>query len=136
MASARRAASTDPDTQRRHRELSCMVRVDGGEYCIDPAGGVAEALGRKWTLPLIGILGNRPRHRFGELRTGLEGVGAKALADRLKELADLGLVSREVFAEVPVRVEYRLTPRGESLRRALVPLLQWAASEPRAGRRP
>ncbi|MCI4368606.1 MAG: helix-turn-helix transcriptional regulator [Thermoplasmata archaeon] len=111
------------------RELSCMIEVDGASYCIDPAGGIAEALGKKWTLPLIGLLGNRPKHRFGELLGGLEGVGSKALADRLHDLQRLGLVSREVFAEVPARVEYRLTERGLELRRALVPLLAWAAQE-------
>jgi DNA-binding HxlR family transcriptional regulator len=106
-----------------------MIRVDGLSYCIDPAGGIADALGKKWTLPLIGILGNRPKNRFRELLSGLEGVGAKALSDRLRELQGLGLVSREVFAEVPTRVEYRLTSKGLSLRRALVPLLEWAARE-------
>jgi DNA-binding HxlR family transcriptional regulator len=106
-----------------------MIRVDGLAYCIDPAGGIADALGKKWTLPLIGILGNRPKNRFHELLRGLEGVGAKALSDRLRELQGLGIVSREAFAEVPTRVEYRLTAKGLALRRALVPLLEWAARE-------
>lgn len=106
-----------------------MIWVDGRSYCIDPAGGITEALGKKWTLPLIGILGNRPTNRFGDLLAGLEGVGAKALSGRLRELQALGLVSREVFPEVPVRVEYTLTPKGTDLRRALVPLLEWAAVE-------
>jgi DNA-binding HxlR family transcriptional regulator len=106
-----------------------MIEVDGASYCIDPVGGVADALGKKWTLPLIGVLGNRPVNRFGEIADALEGVGAKALSDRLRDLQSLGLVSREVFAEVPTRVEYRLTHKGVSLRRALVPLLDWAARE-------
>jgi DNA-binding HxlR family transcriptional regulator len=105
-----------------------MIEVDGARYCIDPAGGVAEALGKKWTLPLIGVLGNRPRSRFGDLKGALDGIGSKALADRLRDLQGLGLVDREVFAEVPARVEYRLTSRGNEMRRALVPLLAWAAT--------
>ncbi len=121
--------------RRSPREISCMIQVDGVEYCIDPAGGIAEALGKKWTLPLIGVLGNRPKNRFHELRDSLEGIGAKALADRLHDLQTLGLVSREVFAEVPTRVEYRLTSKGVTLRKALVPLLRWAAEEePTTGR--
>lgn len=113
-----------------------MIEVDGARYCIDPAGGVAEALGKKWTLPLIGVLGNRPRSRFGDLKGALEGIGSKALTDRLRDLQALGLVGRQVFAEVPTRVEYRLTARGNEMRRALVPLLAWAAGEavPSAGR--
>lgn len=111
------------------RELSCMISLDGRDYCIDPVGGLAEALGKKWTLPLIGVLGNREVNRFGDLLRSLEGIGSKALADRLKDLQTLGLVSRHVFAEVPSRVEYRLTSRGASFRRALVPLLSWAATD-------
>ncbi len=110
-----------------------MIQVDGSNYCIDPAGGIAAALGKKWTLPLIGILGNRSKNRFHELLAGLEGIGSKALSDRLGDLRQLGIVSREVFAEVPARVEYRLTPKGTSLRRALVPLLEWAATEEGTG---
>lgn len=108
-----------------------MIRVDGQSYCIDPAGGIAEALGKKWTLPLIGLLGNRPTSRFRDLMDGLEGVGAKALTDRLRDLQGLGLVDRSVLPESPTRVEYRLTDRGETLRRAIVPLLAWAEREDR-----
>lgn len=103
-----------------------MIVVDGRSYCIDPAGGIADALGKKWTLPLIGILGNRPANRFSELREGLQGIGAKALTGRLRELQTLGLVTRVVDAPLPRQVQYRLSPRGDALRRALVPLLEWA----------
>jgi DNA-binding HxlR family transcriptional regulator len=116
------------------RTVACMIRVDGHEYCIDPAGGVADALGKKWTLPLMGVLGNRPKNRFHELVEALDGVGAKALSGRLRELERLGLVRRELVRESPGRVQYLLTDRGVELRRALVPLLQWAATEERAVR--
>ena len=112
------------------REIVCMIRVDGRAYCIDPAGGVVNLLGKKWTLSLIGVLGNRPVSRFSELRDALRGMGSKTLAERLQELQRLGLVAREAFAEVPLRTEYRLTERGTSLRLALVPLLGWAAIAP------
>ncbi len=111
------------------REIACMIRVDDREYCIDPVGGVVSVLGKKWTLPLIGVLGNRRTSRFSELRDAVKGMGSKALAERLKELQHLGLVTRELFAEVPTRTEYRLTTSGTSLRRALVPILGWAARE-------
>ena len=109
------------------REIVCMIHVHDRAYCIDPAGGLVSLLGKKWTLPLIGVLGNRPASRFSELRDAVRGMGSKALAERLKELQGLGLVSREAFADVPVRTEYRLTDRGLSLRLALVSLLEWAA---------
>jgi len=62
-----RASSTGSRSARS--ELSCMIQVDGRAYCIDPAGGIAAALGRKWTLPLMGLLGNREKNRFNELLT-------------------------------------------------------------------
>lgn len=111
------------------RETACMIQVDGKEYCIDPAGGVIDLLGRKWTLSLIGVLGNRRSSRFSELRDAIEGIGSKTLAKRLKDLQGLGLVMREAFAEIPPHTEYRLTEAGSSLRRSLVPLLGWAALE-------
>lgn len=113
------------------REIACMIQVGGREYCIDPAGGIIDLLGKKWTLPLIGVLGNRSTSRFSELRDAIQGMGSKALAERLTELQRLNLVARDAFAEVPVRTEYRLTESGASLRVALVPLLGWAASERR-----
>ncbi len=111
------------------REVVCMIRAGDREYCIDPAAGTVDLLGKKWTLPLIGVLGNRDSSRFSELRDAIQGMGSKALADRLRELQRLHLVARDAFPDVPVRTEYRLTERGRSLRAALVPLLGWAASE-------
>src|SRR5580658_9976398 len=101
MPVRRRAPSPDPT-------VACMIREDGREYCMDPAGGVADAIGKKWTLPLIGVLGNRPQNRFHELAQALDGVGAKALTARLRELEQLGLVRREVHPDGLRWVEYRL----------------------------
>ncbi|MHB1931680.1 MAG: winged helix-turn-helix transcriptional regulator [Thermoplasmata archaeon] len=112
------------------REVACMIQIDGAQYCLDPAGGLVEVLGKRWTLPLIGVLGNRARSRFSELRDALPGIGSKSLTERLRDLDRLGLVHREVFPEVPLRTEYRLTDAGASLRRALVPLVRWAGSAP------
>jgi DNA-binding HxlR family transcriptional regulator len=113
-------------------ELACMIHVGGQEYCIDPAGGVIGVLGKSWTLSLIGVLGNRGATRFNELQDSVHGIGSKILAQRLKELGELKLVSRTVFAEVPARVEYRLTETGVQLRQALIPLLSWATAHPSA----
>jgi len=114
--------------------VACMIRVDGHEYCIDPAGGVADALGKKWTLPLMGVLGNRPVSRFSDLEDAVDGIGAKALAGRLRDLEALGLVRRGPLRTGSTRLEYSLTERGTELRRALVPLLEWAAADESAGR--
>jgi DNA-binding HxlR family transcriptional regulator len=54
-------------------------------------------------------------------------ISPKTLADRLKELKIAGLIKREVFAEIPPRVEYMLTKDGAELRNAMVPLMNWAS---------
>jgi DNA-binding HxlR family transcriptional regulator len=113
--------------RRFSRELACMIHLEEGTYCVDPAGGIMDLLGKRWSLPLIGVLGNRDASRFNELLEALEGIGSKILADRLQAMVREGLVERHVYPDTPVRVEYRLTPRGVDLRRALVPLLVWAS---------
>lgn len=55
-------------------------------------------------------------------------ISPKALTDRLKELETIGLVKREVFAEIPPRVEYSLTRDGFELRKLIIPLMEWANS--------
>jgi DNA-binding HxlR family transcriptional regulator len=107
-----------------------MIHAGGREYCVDPAGGVLGLLGKSWALPLMGVLGNRSVSRFNELQDAVRGIGGKVLTARLRELSKLGLVTRKVYADVPTRVEYRLTEAGAQLREALVPLLAWATVHP------
>ena len=63
--------------------------------------------------------------RFGELRKALPGVSPKTLTDRLRHLEAHEVVSREAFAEIPPRVEYRLTERGRRLEPILLALWEW-----------
>ncbi|GAA1113649.1 MULTISPECIES: winged helix-turn-helix transcriptional regulator [Kitasatospora] len=83
-----------------------------------------EVIGGKWKVMVIWALSERPR-RFGELRRLVAGVTEKVLASHLRELEADGIVHREVYDEVPPRVEYSLTARGLSLNDALVPLSAW-----------
>lgn len=63
--------------------------------------------------------------RFGELRRGLPGVSEKMLIQQLRELEEDEIIERTVYAEVPPRVEYRLTDLGTALNAALEPLGEW-----------
>lgn len=63
--------------------------------------------------------------RFGELRRRLSGVTQRMLTKQLRELEESGLVARTVYAEVPPRVEYRLTDEGRSLEPLLRALESW-----------
>lgn len=81
-------------------------------------------VGGKWKPRIVWTLHTGTR-RFGELRRRLAGISEKVLMQQLRELEADGLVRREVFPEVPPRVEYSLTDFGESLNRALEPLGDW-----------
>ncbi|KAA2266643.1 helix-turn-helix transcriptional regulator [Solihabitans fulvus] len=79
----------------------------------------------KWKVLILWALTTSEACRFGELRRLVGDVSEKILTQQLRELAADGIVHREVFAEVPPRVEYSLTPLGESLNAALRPLSAW-----------
>lgn len=78
----------------------------------------------KWK-PFILYFLNQGPHRYGELRRAVRGVTDKVLIQQIKELDADGLVARVDYREVPLRVEYHLTPLGRSLAEALVPLCDW-----------
>lgn len=92
-----------------------------------PIDRAVAVLDGKWTLQLLRELLDGTR-RFGELRDALVGVSPKTLTERLRAMEQQGIVSREVFAEVPLRVEYTLTPRGETLRPVIDALRAWGES--------
>jgi DNA-binding HxlR family transcriptional regulator len=79
----------------------------------------------KWKSLILWELNNYGTRRFGELKRGLVGVSEKMLIQHLREMEDDGLIHREVFREVPPRVEYSLTEHGRSLNDALAPLGAW-----------
>ncbi|MFE3546433.1 winged helix-turn-helix transcriptional regulator [Nocardia sp. NPDC059177] len=83
-----------------------------------------EVIGGKWKMHLMWVLGDGPR-RFGEIRRLLAGVSEKVLTENLRQLEAAGVVHREIYAEIPPRVEYSLTALGETLRVALSPLEVW-----------
>lgn len=85
---------------------------------------VLEVVGGKWKSLLLWELQKGPR-RFGALRRSMDGISEKVLAQQLRELQGDSIVHREQYNEVPPRVEYSLTPFGESLNMALEPLCSW-----------
>ncbi|ARX82608.1 MULTISPECIES: winged helix-turn-helix transcriptional regulator [Streptomyces] len=107
---------TPPSTAAEHRHDIYGLLCPGRE--------IFELLATKWVGLAITALEDGP-HRFGELRTRLEGVSPKVLTQTLRRLEDHGLVHRTVFAEVPPRVEYELTPLGRSALEPLSHLRTW-----------
>lgn len=86
-----------------------------------------DVIAGKWKVLILWELGAHGVRRFGELRRELVGVSEKMLVQHLREMEADGLVHREVYREVPPRVEYSLTEPGRSLNTALEPLGDWGA---------
>jgi DNA-binding HxlR family transcriptional regulator len=78
----------------------------------------------KWKVHLLFFMA-RGIHRHGKLLACLPGVSKKVMTDTLRALERDGLVSRRIFAEVPVRVEYALTPLGWTITEPLIALAEW-----------
>ncbi len=83
-----------------------------------------EVVGGKWKVLVLWNLAQGPR-RFGELRRLVPGISEKMLIQTLREMQNNGIVTRKDYREVPPRVEYSLTPFGESLVEVLRPLCEW-----------
>lgn len=84
-----------------------------------------DRLGDKWSLLLVSILSGGPQ-RFTALKFAAEGISQRMLTLTLRKLERDGLVERTVFAEVPPRVEYRLTDLGVTLVGPATALADWA----------
>ena len=92
------------------------------EQC--PCRGVLDLIANKWSALAIGALEDGPQ-RFGALQDRLQGVSPKVLTQTLRRLEGAGFVSRTVFRQVPLHVEYELTDLGHSLAEPLAGLRDW-----------
>ncbi|MDR6688052.1 DNA-binding HxlR family transcriptional regulator [Arthrobacter sp. 1088] len=92
-----------------------------------PSRVIFQRIGDKWASLVIQVLGDGPV-RFSELRKMVHVVTPKVLTQTLRALERDGLITRTVHAQVPPRVDYELTPMGESLLQPLTLLRQWAES--------
>lgn len=89
-----------------------------------PVATTVQLIGSKWKLLILRNLMARP-WRFNELKKSLDGISQKVLTDSLRALEADGIVVRTVFPEVPLRVEYSLSEKGESLRPVLKSMEDW-----------
>jgi DNA-binding HxlR family transcriptional regulator len=89
-----------------------------------PIRTTLDVIGGKWKPLILFQLKNGPQ-RFSALRRSIPDVTQKMLTDRLKELERDGIVHREVYAVVPPKVEYSLTPYGEGLKPILAAMAKW-----------
>lgn len=84
-----------------------------------------ELVGKKWNGAILRAL-LQGLTRFRDLRAAIPHLSDRMLSERLKQLEAEGLVERSVVPETPVRVEYRLTERGQALEQVVAALQRWA----------
>ena len=87
-------------------------------------------VGDKWSLLVIFILKGRPafRGRFSDLKRSIPGISQRMLTATVRNLERDGVLTRHVYAEVPPRVEYELTPLGRGLTEPVLGLVSWLQS--------
>ncbi|WP_433581120.1 winged helix-turn-helix transcriptional regulator [Paenibacillus amylolyticus] len=88
-------------------------------------GDVLSLIGDKWTVMIVGSLSTGPK-RFNELRRLIGGISQRILTMKLRLLEEEKIISRTVFPTTPPRVDYELTPYGETLIEPLRILSAWA----------
>ncbi len=84
-----------------------------------------QLLGKRWTGLILDTLMSGPQ-RFCELTSTVEGLSDRVLSDRLREMESAGIIERVVYPQIPVRVEYRLTEKGQALKPVVDSIHTWA----------
>ena len=105
-----------------------MHGTNGKPHSDCPMERLFDAIGGKWKVVIIWWLQDGPK-RFSELRRSMPGVTQKMLTQQLRELEHDGIVHRQVYAQVPPKVEYSLTSLGESLRPVVDAMCEWGMKQ-------
>jgi DNA-binding HxlR family transcriptional regulator len=112
--------------------MSLNFSNNNAEQC--PAETTLKLISGRWKL-LILISVFDGIKRFGQLQKELEGISQKVLTQQLRELESDGLIHREVYPEIPPRVEYSLTAFGETLKPIILQMHQLGIEKDNEGRR-
>ena len=98
---------------------------DMAARCV-PMAGIQAVLGGKWKILILWYIAFYQVQRFGQLMRRLDGITQSSLTKQLRELERDGFLHREIYPEVPPRVEYTLTDMGESFAPILHGMLAWS----------
>jgi DNA-binding HxlR family transcriptional regulator len=101
-----------------------MKEMSKQEYISCPVHRTMLIIGKRWTALIIRDL-VKGKKRFSELEHSLAGISPKILSQRLHELEQCGVVKREIYPEVPPRVEYSLTEKGYDLKNVIDSMSAW-----------
>lgn len=90
-----------------------------------PTRMVLDRIADKWTVLIVGQLADGT-YRFGEIRRKIDGISPKVLTQTLRALERDGILVRRIYASVPPKVEYSLTPLGRTLTELFTEIQDWA----------
>ncbi len=97
------------------------------ETCCRDYHHAVELVGKRWTGAILFVLMDGPA-RFSEFKRLVPDLSDRLLSERMKELEAEGIVERRVIDDMPVKVEYALTDKGQALEPAVIALKSWARS--------
>lgn len=109
------------------KKLQKILQTTNGNMVGCPIRNILDRFSDKWSTLSIFHLGEAGVLRFNELKKRIEGVSQRMLTVTLRTLERDGLVTRRVYAEIPPRVEYELTPLGRSFLVQIIELGEWAS---------
>ena len=100
------------------------------DHSFCPVRHLLDRLGDKWSVLIIHSLAESKtgRMRFSDLMRAVDGISQRMLTTTLRHLERDGLVTRDVFPEIPPRVEYELTAQGKSLLKPVEALVEWVTA--------
>lgn len=84
-----------------------------------------ELLGKRWTGLIIRTLLSGQK-RFSDIEEAIPNMSARMLVERFKDLENAGIITRKVYPETPVRIEYELTEKGKELEKVMDDIQTWA----------
>src|ERR1700733_1783452 len=114
---------------KKPRDTAAKIDMRDHQNC--PIKDLISRIGDKWSMLVLVALAKTPKHclRFSELMGAVNGISQRMLATTLRYLERDGIVTRHLYPEVPPRVEYVLTKRGQGLLVPVEALFTWIADE-------
>lgn len=93
------------------------------------ADEIWKALGKTWALLILKKLTEKEATRFNEIKKALPEISNTVLSERLHDLEEQGLITKKIYAQVPMRVEYSMTKQARDLGKILQQLDEWAVKQ-------
>jgi DNA-binding HxlR family transcriptional regulator len=109
--------------------MNHLTKCEKRGNCFCAVKAILDIVSKKWTICIVSILDQNTPQRFTEIKNIIQDISPKALSDTLKVLEVEELITKRMFPEIPPRVEYTLTQKGVSLKKALEPLVEWAEKQ-------